>query len=98
MKTLLSFSLIILSFSAISSDDLLKKCGPLAEKVATKKFGKNYDQDGIWAYECGLAPNKAVVVCDLGASKGDGGATDTLRVVLDKTCSKAYSAKIISVE
>lgn len=99
MKNLFALTILCLSSVAFSSDKLLQECGPIAEKEATKRVKKNYyDKDGIWAYECVLAPNKAVVICDLGANKGDGGATDTLRVVLNKTCTKVFKVTLISEE
>ena len=57
-----------------------------------------YDQDGIEAYDCALAKNKAAIICDLSASKGDGAAVDTYKLVMDKKCSIAYRYELIGEE
>jgi hypothetical protein len=98
MKLLLIATLALTCLSSFASDELLNKCGPVAAKKVTKSVGKDYDKNGIWTYQCVLAPNKAVVICELGANKGDGAATDTYQAVLDKACTKVLRIDVIGIE
>jgi hypothetical protein len=98
MKSLLALAIISISTTSFSSEVLLKKCGPLAEKVVKREAGNGYDRDGIWAFRCELAPNSAVIICELGASKGDGAATDTYRAVLNKSCTSVLRVELIGEE
>lgn len=57
-----------------------------------------YDQDGFYAYECVLAPNKKAVLCDVSASKGDGAANDSYLAVLNESCTRAYRVQLTGEE
>lgn len=57
-----------------------------------------YDEDGIEAEECSLVKNKAAIICDLSATKGDGAAVDRYVIVMDKKCSIAYRYELIGEE
>lgn len=98
MKTLLALGILCLSTIAFSSDALLQKCGPIAEKSVKKAAGKGYDRDGFIAYQCDLAPNKQVVICLVGASKGGGEANDDYRAILNKSCTSALRVDLIGEE
>ncbi|WP_374076705.1 hypothetical protein [Bdellovibrio bacteriovorus] len=91
------FSIASISTTAMA-DELAKQCYSKAASVAENFASGNYDEDGFWAYECALASNKKAVICEVGASKGDGAATDTYRVVLNKTCTKAFRVELTGEE
>ena len=75
-------------------------CESKAE-AAVAKFVEDkdyYDQDGFDAFECVLAPNKKVVLCDVAAGKGDGAATDSYLVVLNESCTRTYRVQLTGEE
>lgn len=98
MKITFAFIALSISSLAFSSDQLLKKCGRVAEKALETKVGENYDLDGFQANQCVLADNQAAVVCELSAFKGEGAALDTYLVVLNKTCKKTLRIELIGEE
>lgn len=59
---------------------------------------KKYDRGGIMTYGCEIADNKAAVLCEVSATKGDGSATDTFLVVLSKDCRKVYRVELTGEE
>lgn len=62
------------------------------------KFGNGYDRDGIEAYKCELAANRAAVICEVSAAKGDGAASDTYRTILTKSCTKVLRVELLFEE
>lgn len=101
MKNLILFTFVITilaSSNLFASKDLLAKCGPRTEAYATAAVGRKYDPNGIEAYKCEIAQNKAVVLCELLASKGDGDAHDTYRAVLNKSCTRVLRLDVIGIE
>lgn len=94
MKYLILSMLAIVSFSASAAS--FKACEIKAEKVISKK--SRYKGEEVTAYDCDLAPNRAVVICEVAANKGDGAATDTWKVVLSRDCSEVYEMEMIGEE
>jgi hypothetical protein len=87
--------LFILSIMAMASAQAFavpSKCITLAENTV------RYAGEEAYAYDCKLAPNRVVVLCEVAAFKGGGDAVDTWRVVLNKTCSRVYRAELIGEE
>lgn len=79
--------------------DFSSSCLYKAETAVAEFVGKNnYDKNGFTALECALALNKAVVICDVSASKGDGAANDSYRVILNNTCSEVYRVELTGEE
>lgn len=58
----------------------------------------DYDANGFETYECFLASNQKAVICEVSASKGDGAAIDTYRVVLNRNCTKIFRVELIGEE
>ncbi len=83
--------------SAIA-EEVSKQCYSKAASAVEEFADGGYDEDGFWAYDCQLADNKKAVVCDVGASKGNGDATDTYRVVLNKSCNKVFRVELTGEE
>jgi len=98
MKLYFTGLLMLSTLSAFATEELLEKCATVAERAVTKKVGWKYDRNGIWAFQCVIAPNNAAFICELGASKGDGAAVDTYRAVLNKTCTKTFRVDLIGEE
>lgn len=96
----IAFTLIfgILTLNVFASE-VPSVCFKKAAKAVENNTEKGYyDHNGFNAYECVLAPNKAVVICEVSASKGKGEASDTYRVVLSKTCLKAFRVELTGEE
>lgn len=89
-----------LSFSLVSlASDIPAQCFIKATKAVEKSTTTGgYDTNGVETLECKLADNKAVYLCQVAASKGDGAAMDSYLVVLTKTCSKALRLELSSEE
>lgn len=99
MKTLSLITLALLISNFAQAAELASACYLKAEVAVEKNAEENYyDQDGFYAYECLLAPNNKAVVCEVSASKGDGAANDTFRVVLNSSCTKTYRVELIGEE
>lgn len=90
----------MLSFSSISiASDIPASCFTKAAKAVERAIAdRSYDANGFNTLECKLASNKAVYLCQVAASKGDGAAMDSYLVVLSKTCSKALRVELASEE
>lgn len=98
MNKLMIGVLVFGSLSA-SADDLVRRCGLQAERATAKATrGRYYDRDGFMTHQCGLAPNKAVVLCDVSASKGNGAAIDGYRVVLSRDCKRVFRVDLMDEE
>ncbi len=72
-----------------------REAAKFAEQQAEYDY---YDKDGFESHRCELAANKKAVICEVSAAKGDGAATDTYRVVLNASCSKAHRVELIGEE
>ena len=81
------------------AEGIHRACYSRAEK-ATERFAEpdHYDANGFTAFHCDLAPNGQAVICDVSASKGNGAATDTYRVVLSRSCTKTYRVELTGEE
>lgn len=101
IKPIQFFLVLVLSLNVTASVyNVPSKCFIKAE-VLLSSFVEGlglYDEDGIEAYVCNLASNKVVIVCELSATKGDGAAVDTYKLVMDKKCSKAYRYELVGEE
>jgi hypothetical protein len=99
MKSLaLSVTALALCTGTALAEEISSLCYRNAAKFAEEAATGNYDEDGFYAYECFLAPNRAAVICDVSASKGEGDATDTYRVVMNKSCRKAFRVEMTGEE
>ena len=98
LQTVLAVSILLGSTLSASASEVAKVCFGSAQKFVAAQAERNYDEDGFNAYECFVAPNKKAVICDVSASKGDGAATDTYRVVMNLSCSKAYRVEMTGEE
>lgn len=98
----LAVSIVFLSSLSVSASasaaEIAKQCYWNAQSFVALQAERNYDEDGFHAYNCSLAPNKKAVICEVSASKGDGAATDTYRVVMNLSCSKAYRVEMTGEE
>ncbi len=98
MKLLISVFTIFVAaptFAHVS----MQQCGKKAEQALTKEFANSYyDKDGFFAIDCSLANNNKAVLCSVGASKGDGAATDTYLVVLNTKCNYVFRTELIGEE
>lgn len=95
---MLMITVVLLSFNSFAAE-IPRACNHAAELAVAKSVEVDYyDADGFMSMGCELAPNKAAVICEVAASKGDGAANDTYRVVLNKTCKKAFRVDLIGEE
>lgn len=96
MKSLLTLVLLIgglTSFAKASTAD--NKCSSLAESAVKHHVRHGYyDKNGIETISCATAPNGGAIICGVGASKGDGAASDTYQVVLSSDCQKVYRVEL----
>lgn len=98
LQTVLSVSILLGSSISASASNVARECYWNASKFVAAQAERRYDEDGFNAYECFVAPNKKAVICDVSASKGDGAAMDTYRVVMNLSCSKAYRVEMTGEE
>lgn len=85
--------------STAMAKEIKSKCYAKAESSVESFVEENYyDQGGFTAYKCEFAANNKVVICEVAASKGQGAATDTFRVVLNSSCTKKYRVEMIGEE
>lgn len=98
MKTLIWVGILGFAGGAAAEGKVAAVCYKNAAKFAEEQATGGYDRDGFWAYECSVAENKKAVICDVGASKGGGDATDTYRVVMNRSCSKAFRVELTGEE
>jgi hypothetical protein len=98
LNLILGVAGLLLGQVSLADDALVKKCNKVASQ-ATKNFaGEGYDKDGFWAIECKPSSDGRVVVCQVAADKGNGAASDTYQVVLNKSCTAAFSVKLVGEE
>lgn len=99
MKKLVFLLIIgILTLNAFASEvptTCFKKAAKAVEDSTERGY---YDHNGFNTNDCFFAPNKSVVICEVSASKGKGDASDTYRVILSKTCSKAFRVELTGEE
>ena len=99
MKKLIVLGLLMAGASSIASAAQIDRaCFAKAAAAVERQSPGYYDRDGVEALSCGLAPNKKAVICDVGASKGDGAASDTYRVVLNASCTKVFRVELTGEE
>jgi hypothetical protein len=96
-KTILVFFLAFSSSFTFASA-VPAVCFRNAEKFVESSVGDSYDKEGFDAYECKKSPVGNAVVCDVAASKGNGAAFDTYRVVLSPSCKRSYRIELIGEE
>jgi hypothetical protein len=97
MKLILSSMLLLASVQAFAVPET---CASKAEKAVRtdSEYSDRYENEEVIAFSCKLAPNGAVVLCEVAASKGGGDASDEYRVVMNKTCSKVLHIDLIGEE
>lgn len=98
MKTLITLSFALLSFSSFAEERIPQSCYGKAESAVERRFSYRYDAEGFEAYDCQKNSTGKVVNCEVSASKGDGAATDTYRVTMDLTCSRVFRVDLIGEE
>lgn len=98
MKTFLIFTLLFVSNFASASFSQNRCYQTAKSALGIELAGENYDNDDYYDGGCSLADNKKAVLCLLGASKGDGAATDTYLVVLNKICTHVFRIQLVGEE
>lgn len=94
-----SIFMLMLFISASAEANVSKICTKLAEEtVAQSQINGHYDINGFETTSCELADNKAAIVCEVAAYKGNGDAVDTFRVILNKRCTRAFRVDLIGEE
>lgn len=68
------------------------------QSVASSVENNYYDENGFETIGCDQAANQSAVICDVAASKGDGAAMDTYRVVLNLACTKTFRVELTGEE
>jgi hypothetical protein len=99
MKNLMFLTFLVAAPAFAKTSEISTKCYLKAE-AAIEKFAQPgyYDEDGFQAFNCELASNQKAVICDVGALKGGGEASDTFRVVLSASCDKVYRVELTGEE
>lgn len=100
-RTLILVGLIVSQISYAETTP--ERCARTAEKavkesVAMSVLSGRYDEDGIFAGDCNVAKNQKAMLCEVGAMKGDGAASDTYLVVMDLKCRKTFRVEMIGEE
>ncbi|MFP5458888.1 MAG: hypothetical protein ACLGG7_09165 [Bacteriovoracia bacterium] len=97
MKALLILSLpfLISQGQASVPESCFTKASSAVERSS---FNDRYDVGGFETLDCERSLNRKVVLCEVSASKGDGAATDTFRVVLSESCSRVLRIDLIGEE
>jgi hypothetical protein len=94
MRSLLTLSILALSFVASTSRaaNVPVACEGNAESFLEgyQDLQDRYDREGFMTTECSVSPRGSAVVCEVGASKGDGAAIDTYMVVMNKKCTRLF--------
>ena len=99
MKSLFVIALMLVFSVVAKADPISKKCYAKAETAVAETVVKSYyDKDGFDAYMCEVAENQKVIICEVTAMKGKGKATDTYRVVLNKSCTVDFRVDLIGEE
>lgn len=99
MKNILLMTLLFTSSGVASAAQVTPACYSKASASVENFVEKDYyDENGFFAFECVVAENNKVVICGVGASKGEGAATDTYRVVLNNSCTKSFRVEMIGEE
>lgn len=97
---LLSGTALLIAFTAATSNaaPIPAYCEENAASSVESKFSDDYDREGFEGYKCEKSPRGKAVVCEVAASKGDGAAIDTYRVILNASCSKTFRVELIGEE
>lgn len=100
MKTLLALTISMTFSTTLFASEVSKACYSKAMIAAISAVDvEYYDQGGFYTTACkSSSSNKNSVVCEVVASKGDGAATDTFSVVLNKDCTKALKIELTGEE
>lgn len=102
MKHIVTAMFAVFSLSAFAENVpgiCYDNAATFAEAFTLKSpYGARYDREGFQAYECYKSPVGKAIVCDVAASKGDGAALDTYRVVMNITCKKPFSVTLTGEE
>lgn len=100
--TLIALALILASASSFAkstpSDRLMERCDLNASSSVESRYGDNYDREGFQTLGCKKSPVGRAVICEVAASKDEGAAIDTFRVVLNMACTKALRIELVGEE
>lgn len=99
MINLMFLTFLISAPAFAKAGEISTQCYLKAE-TAVEQFAQPgyYDEDGFQAFNCELASNQKAMICDVGALKGGGEASDTFRVVLSAACDKIYRVELTGEE
>ncbi len=96
---LIVMTLITLSCASALAEIPARCAGKAERAVRTEsEYSSRYAGESVYAHECVLADNRGAVICDVAAEKGDGAATDSYRVVLNKTCTRVFRVELTGEE
>jgi hypothetical protein len=73
-------------------------CAENAASFVEHKYGDNYDREGFEGLNCKRSPVGRAIECTVAASKGNGAAIDTYRVILNTRCSNYYRIDLVGEE
>jgi hypothetical protein len=100
MKKYFYATLFISVFSvSVRATEIADHCYSNAE-IFTEKFAetKNYDAKGFKAFQCIIASNGRVVICDVSAYKGNGEGVDTYKTVMNLSCTEPLRVEVTGEE
>lgn len=100
MKNFVVLGLLIAGMSNVANAAQVNRvCYSKAETAVKRQAERGYyDRNGIQALSCDIASNGKAVICEVGAFKGDGAASDTFRVVLNASCSRLFRVELTGEE
>lgn len=92
MKRIIFFCCLTISSSVFAKGtDAYSACYPKATlavaALAERDFQDQYDKDGFFGANCEAVKDSNIIVCTVGASKGNGDATDTYEVIFNEGCN-----------
>ena len=94
LSALFSFSLSAMAYQ----EESRQVCFDKATKAVKQQAQMTYDKNGIETVNCIQPLNKYVVTCNVVASKGDGAATDSYYVILNRDCTKVHRVELVGEE
>lgn len=101
-QIIFSISLGLLSMNSFATDasEISKACFSKAVSAVEKHVAEDnyYDEDGMETQACAVASNNAAVICEVTAYKGEGEASDTFRVVLNRKCTRTFRVEMTAEE
>ncbi len=95
------YTLLLISvlFSKTSMALAIPKLCYTRSENAVESFRPHfYDKKGIEADQCRISKDSQIVYCDVSAMKGEGAASDSYRVYLDRNCTKVLRLKLVGEE